>query len=63
MRKLALLAAVTILTALGSTIAIKSAVPPAANASTPENTMISVEEIQRLLDVGSLPVLEVKEPF
>jgi hypothetical protein len=61
MRKLALLTAVMILVALSSTATIKPLIPVTLVAATPQT--ISVEELQRHVDVKSLPVIKVDEPY
>jgi hypothetical protein len=61
MRKLAFLTAVMILVALSSTATIKSLIPVPLVAATPQT--VSVEELQRHVDVKSLPVIKVDEPY
>jgi len=60
MRKLVLLTAVTVLMGSGAAAAIKALT--SANSTAPQPTM-SIDEIRRQVDVKSLPVLEVEEPF
>ena len=61
MRKSVLLTTVMILLALSSTAAIKSLIPVTHVAATPET--VSVEELQRHVDVKSLPAMKVDEPY
>ena len=60
MRTFALLILVTALIASGAALAIKSVTPamPAAASS-----IDGIEDVHRLVDVNSLPVMQVTEPF
>jgi hypothetical protein len=60
MRKLVLLAALTVLVGSGAAAAYKALISPASK--TPDST-ISIEEVHRQVDVKSLPALDVKDPF
>jgi hypothetical protein len=61
MRKLAFLTAVMIMVVLSFTAAIKWLIPVTLVAAAPQT--VSVEELQRLVDVKSLPVMKVCEPY
>jgi len=66
MTKLILLAAaatVTILTALSTDATVKYPAPSTWNAATPPLVIRSIDEVQRLADASSLPVLEVTQPY
>jgi hypothetical protein len=63
--KLVLATVVTILVAVGATTMVKSFFPgaPAAGALQTAHGSISPEEVQRQIDVKSLPVVEIAEPY
>jgi hypothetical protein len=63
MQKYVLLAAV-VLVAAGVGSAIKAlTLAPLASIPAPPTVTISIEDIHRQVDVKSLPVLEVRDPF
>jgi len=63
MQKYVLLTAM-VLVALGIGSAIKAlTLAPSASMPAPPPVAISIEDIHRQVDVKSLPVLEVKDPF
>ena len=64
MRKLALVTTVTTVTALFAAAAAGSLVPATlALADEPTTVTMSINRIQRYVDVKSLPGLQVMEPF
>jgi hypothetical protein len=61
--KLALLTVALLMTA-GIGLAVRVlAIAPSASTAAPAKVTISIEDIQRQVDVKSLPVSEVAEPF
>jgi len=63
MRRYVLLTA-AVLAAVGAGSAIKGLThAPLAPISAPATATVSIEDIHRQVDVKSLPVLEVREPF
>jgi len=49
---------------VGVGFAIKAlTLAPAASKAVPQTVTISIEDIHRQVDMTSLPVLEVREPF
>jgi hypothetical protein len=61
MRKVALLAAVALLTALTAAAASKSPLFAALATATPEPVTISIQELHRQVDAASLPVIDTKD--
>jgi hypothetical protein len=63
MRKRVVLTAVMLVT-VGVGSALKAlTLAPSVSTTRPPTVTISIDEIHRQVDVTSLPVLEVKEPF
>jgi hypothetical protein len=63
MRKLVVLTTVMLMT-VGVGSAIKAlTLAPSVSPATPPTVTISIDDIHRQVDVTSLPVLEVREPF
>jgi len=63
-KRVLLTAVVVVLVAVGVGSALKAlTLVPLASVPAPPTVTISIEEIHRQVDVKSLPVLEVREPF
>ena len=62
MRILVLFSAATILTVAAAASAIKAPTPSTTLAASSHSAM-SIEEMQRRVEMNSLPAVEVKEPY
>ena len=62
MRKLVVLTTVMLTVGVGSALKALT-LAPSVSTTRPPTVTISIDEIHRQVDVTSLPVLEVKEPF
>jgi hypothetical protein len=62
MTKLTLVTAMMV-AAIVTVGAIKALTPVRSPITTPQSASTSIEELQRKIDVQSLPVMEVKEPY
>jgi hypothetical protein len=62
MRMLVLFTAATILTVAAAASTMKAPAPATSDAASPHAVMY-IEEIQRKVDMKSLPIVDVKEPY
>jgi hypothetical protein len=60
---LLILTALTILTAAAATSAVKASKSAKTGVVSPPATSVSIDTIVRQVDMNSLPVLDVKEPY
>jgi len=63
MTKRRLLTMAVILTVLGSVVAIRTVAPATSVTTTPQSASMSVDELQRKIDVRSLPELEIRDLY